>query len=66
MADITRYIVKIGETTTEVQPEIATDDGTLRGAFAAFYPDYAGAEVKRSVKDGVQTIELVKQAGPKG
>ena len=67
MADtITKYQVKINDQLVDVPVDITGDDEAIRSAFAAYYPEMAGAEVKRSVKDGVQTIELVKHAGPKG
>ena len=68
MADstITKYLVKINDQLIDCPAEIVGDDEKIRSAFTAFYPEMAGAEVKRSVKDGVQTIDLVKHAGPKG
>lgn len=61
-----KYMVKIGDQITEVPAEITVDDATIRSAFVAYYPDVTAAEIKRSTKDDVQTIELIKRAGPKG
>ena len=50
----------------EVPDEIAKDDETLRNALAPYVPDIRNAELKRTTKDGVMTVTVVKKAGPKG
>ncbi len=64
--EIKEYVAKIGESSVPLPPEIAADDNKVRAALTPYFPEASSAQVKRSVKDGVQTIELVKMAGPKG
>jgi len=50
----------------EYPDEIAKDDETLRNALAPYVPDIRNAELKRSTKEGVLTVQVVKKAGTKG
>jgi hypothetical protein len=55
----------------ELPAEVASDDDMIRTALAPFFPEVAGAEMRRTVTvaaDGqrTQTVQIVKRAGPKG
>lgn len=50
----------------EIPDDIAKDDESLKNALAPYVPDIRNAKLNRSTKDGVMTVNVVKQAGTKG
>lgn len=60
------YKVTIEGQTLELPAEIASDDAKLKAALQPFFPGAANAKFMRSEADGVETVNVVKQAGTKG
>jgi len=46
--------------------DIAASDDLIRKALSPFYPDVANADIRRQSKGGVDSITVIKRAGPKG
>lgn len=65
MSDKT-YKVTIEGQSLDLPAEIAGDDEKLRAALQPFFPGAANAKFMRSEADGVETVNVVKQAGTKG
>jgi hypothetical protein len=52
--------------TLDLPDDLASDDQKLRQALVAYYPQLATAKIERADRDGVMTVTVSKQAGPKG
>lgn len=65
MSDKT-YKVTIEGQSLDLPAEIAGDDEKLRAALQPYFPGAANAKFMRSEADGVETVNVVKQAGTKG
>ena len=46
--------------------DIAASDDLIRKALSPFYPDVATAQIRRESHGGVDSITVIKRAGPKG
>ncbi len=46
--------------------DIAASDDLIRKALSPFYPDVATAQIRRESQGGVDSITVIKRAGPKG
>ncbi|HEX8186618.1 MAG TPA: hypothetical protein VF747_17760 [Blastocatellia bacterium] len=50
----------------EYPDDIAGDDQMLKDALSPFAPDVRNAELKRTNKNGVMCVQVIKKAGTKG
>lgn len=66
MSEKTYKITIEGQTLENLPAEIAGDDAKLKAALQPFFPGAANAKFMRSEKDGVVTVNVIKQAGTKG
>ena len=65
MSDI--VTVHLGEGQDVSLPaDIAASDDLIRKALSPFYPDVATAHIRRESQGGVDSITVIKRAGPKG
>jgi hypothetical protein len=60
------YKVTIEGQTLELPAEIAAEDKTLKEALQTVFPGASNAKFMRTEKDGVVTVNVIKQAGTKG
>lgn len=66
MSDEKIYKITIEGQTLDLPAEIAATDEGLKAALQPFFPGAANAKFLRTEKDGVVTVNVVKQAGTKG
>lgn len=60
------YKVSVEGQEITLPAEIAVDDNKVKQALAPYYPGASTAKIERTEKDGVITVKVIKQAGPKG
>lgn len=60
------YKVSVEGQEITLPAEIAVNDEKVKQALAPYYPGAATAKIERTEKDGVVTVKVIKQAGPKG
>ncbi len=62
-----KYVISIEGQTIEMPEEVAGNDEQLKNALAPYFPGATNAKIIRGAeKDGVVTIQVIKQAGTKG